>query len=103
MAFGDKDPYPIAKGNNILRRPQVALKIKELQDAVHDYSLISMTSHLMELADIRDLAKMSGQLKTALAAEISRGTAVGIYKAASAPPPPMAVQVNFVSQYDHSV
>ena len=103
MAFGGDEPFPVAKGNQIIRRPQVALRIRELSDKIEEASLISVASHLMELADIRDLAKMSGQLKTALAAEVSRGTAVGIYKHSEQSTTPVAVQVNFVSQYDHTV
>lgn len=102
-AFGDQDPFPVSRGTQLIKRPQVALRIKELTDKIEESSLVSLTSHLMELADIRDLAKMSGQLKTALSAEVSRGTVVGLYKMSAAPPNPVAVQVNFVNRYDHSV
>lgn len=102
-AFGDKDPFPVSRATQLIKRPQVALRIKELTDKINEASLVSLTSHLMELADIRDLAKMSGQLKTALSAEISRGTVVGLYRMSAQSTPPVAVQVNFVNRYDHSV
>lgn len=102
-AFGDGDQFPVSRAAQLIKRPQVALRIKELTDKIEESNFVSMASHLMELADIRDLAKVSGQLKTALAAEVSRGTAVGIYKAAVQDTSKVAVQVNFVNQYDHSV
>jgi hypothetical protein len=80
LAFGPDVQFPLANGKDMLCRPQVALKIKELTDSIQDASLISVGAHLSELADIRDLAKFTGQLKTALAAERARGEAVGIYQ-----------------------
>jgi len=80
MAFGADLRYPLSFGKELLSRPQVALKIKDITDKIQDASLISVGAHLHELADIRDLAKNTGQLKTALAAERARGEAVGIYQ-----------------------
>ena len=106
MAFGD-DPYPLARGKQYLCRPQVALKIKILTDAIQDASLISVGAHLHELAEIRDLAKGSGQLKTALAAERARGEAVGIYQKHDAQRGghggSVNIQINTASKYDVSI
>lgn len=106
MAFGE-DPYPLARGKQMLCLPQVALKIKHLTDAIQDASLISVGAHLHELADIRDLAKGTGQLKTALAAEIARGEAVGIYQKHDANNKgntgQVNIQINMASKHDVSI
>jgi hypothetical protein len=107
MAFGD-DLYPLARGKQFLCRPQVALKIKELTDAIQDASLISVGAHLHELADIRDLAKGTGQLKTALAAERARGEAVGIYQKHDAQNKgkgtgSVNIQINMASKHDVNI
>lgn len=80
LAFGPDLPMPLANGKAMLARPQVALKVREITDKVQDASLISVGAHLHELAEIRDIAKATGQIKTALAAERARGEAVGIYQ-----------------------
>ncbi len=79
-AYGVDVNFPSARGKELLAKPAIALKIRSITEAVEDASLISVGAHLSELSDIRDLAKVTGQLKTALAAERSRGEAVGIYQ-----------------------
>jgi len=79
MTYGEDSPFPIARGKELLSKPQIALRIKEITDKISEASLISMGAHLYELADIRDLAKNSGQLKVALSAERARGEVVGLY------------------------
>ncbi len=102
------DPFALARGHELLAKPAIALKIRSITDSIQDQSLISVGSHLNELAEIRDLAKATGQLKTALAAERNRGEAVGIYQKHDA----MAkgkgngnvnLQVNFVSKHDQNI
>lgn len=80
MTYGNDVKFPLARGKSLLCNPSVALKIRDITDAIQDASLISVGAHLHELAEIRDLAKATGQLKTALAAERHRGEAVGIYQ-----------------------
>jgi prefoldin subunit 5 len=92
----------------MLCRPQVALKIKTLTDAIQDASLISLGAHLNELASIRDLAKFTNQLKTALAAERARGEAVGIYQKHDAQNKgklsgAVNIQINMASPHDVSI
>src|SRR4051812_3225598 len=69
------DPLALARGKELLGKPAVALRIRGITDAIQEQQLISVGSHLQELADIRDLGKATGQLKTALAAERARGEA----------------------------
>lgn len=78
-AFGVGASTPLARGRALLALPQVALRIRELTESVKEAALVSLGSHLTELADIRDLAKETGQLKTALDAETARGKVAGFY------------------------
>jgi len=80
MVFGVDQAYPLAKGKALLCQPAIALKIREITAAVEEASLISVGAHLDQLARIRDLSVVTGQLKTAYMAERSRGEAVGIYQ-----------------------
>jgi len=102
MTFGEDSPFPIARGKELLTKPQIALRIKEITDSIQDASLISMGAHLYELADIRDLAKGSGQLKVALSAERARGEAVGLYNDFQHKNNTgnTNVQINLVSKFD---
>lgn len=79
-AFPEDPSNASAKARMLLSKPEVARRIRELTEAVEEHAYISLGSHLVQLAEIRDLAKTSGQLKTALAAERSRGEVAGFYK-----------------------
>lgn len=80
MTFGVESKFPLARGKELLTKPAIALKIKQITEAVQEASLISVGAHLDQLATIRDLSIVTGQLKTAYMAERSRGEAVGIYQ-----------------------
>jgi len=77
-AFGEHHT-PTAKARELLAVPRIAKRVQALTAAIADSSLISLGSHLLELANIRDMAKFNGQLKVALEAEKSRGTVAGFY------------------------
>lgn len=79
-----------ARAQALLARPEIRFRIQDLTESVHQGALISLGSHLVELASIRDLAKTQAQLKVALSAERARGEVAGFYagKMASAPPGP---------------
>lgn len=77
--FGEDSYAPTAKARALLALPEIALRIKDLTDSVQENALISLGSHLVELATIRDLAKVQGNLKVALNAEESRGKVAGFY------------------------
>lgn len=90
-AFGEEVPMAAAKAREMMSRPEIAARVKELQESVREADLISMESHLIELANIRDLAKMMGAVKVALNAEEARGKVAGFYAGkGEAPPPPPA-------------
>jgi len=78
-AFGIGDTTPVAKARALMARPEVALRIRDITESVQQNALVSLGSHLVELADIRDLAKDQGQLKVALNAEEARGRVAGLY------------------------
>lgn len=107
MTFGADSPFPLARGKELLNSPQIALRIKEITDRIQDASLISMGAHLYELADIRDLAKTSGQLKVALSAERARGEVVGLYdnfaSGGKNNAGPTNIQINLVSKFDVNI
>jgi hypothetical protein len=95
----DKTPVPVSRARELITRADVAKRIQELTVATEEHALISLGSHLVHLAQIRDLAIDNKQLKVALDAEKSRGEVAGFYgsspKGPSQPSPtgPM-VQIN---------
>jgi len=76
--FGEH-PQATGKAKALLARPEVSARVKELNGVILDAHLITMESHLIELANIRDMAKMVGSLKVALNAEEARGKVAGYY------------------------
>ncbi len=79
MAFGTDALMASSKGQQLLANPLVQERIQGIMSKIQDSQLISLGAHLMELADIRDTAKATGQIKVALQAERSRGEAGGLY------------------------
>lgn len=77
--FGPDAANPAARARLLLMRPEVAKRINELTVAIEEHALISLGSHLQKLAEIRDQAMLSDQLKVALGAETKRGEVAGFY------------------------
>lgn len=79
---------PSARARALLARREIDVRIRDLGTSVTEQSLISLGSHMVELAEIRDLAKAQGNTKDALASEVARGKVAGFYvgKGDSAPP-----------------
>lgn len=77
--FGENEKNAASKARELLTRPEVAKRVQQLSVAVEEHAYISLGSHLVKLAEIRDLAIATGQLKTALGAETKRGEAAGFY------------------------
>ena len=106
MVFGENVKSPSAKGYALLALPQVQARLAELTEAVNAQTLISIGSHLQELAEIRDMAKMQGQLKIALQAERSRGEVAGLYnhfEHGRKETGQTNIQINLVSKYDANI
>lgn len=70
---------PTARARSLLARPEIQVRIQDLGSSVTEQSLISLGSHMVELAEIRDLAKAQGNAKHALDAEVARGKVAGFY------------------------
>lgn len=69
-----------AQGSALLRRnPLIANHIIDLLRKEVERQNVSMESHLTELSRLRDEAVDSGQISSAISAEISRGKAAGLY------------------------
>jgi len=65
-----------AQGSALLRRnPLIANHIIDLMKKEHERAAVSMESHLTELSLLRDEARDSGQISSAISAEVSRGRA----------------------------
>lgn len=73
-------PQLIKKANELIARPDVAYRIRELQEARVGSMHFTEDMHLYELAHIRDAALDSGNHMAALMAEKSRGEVAGFYK-----------------------
>lgn len=78
QAFGEDQAHPTARARELLARPEIALYIRKLNEAVDENALISLGSHLSKLAEIRDLAATAGQYKVALNAEVQRAESAGL-------------------------
>jgi hypothetical protein len=76
-----------ARARELMSRPEIAKRIHSLQIALEEHSMVSLGSHLGKLAEIRDLAIATDQLKTALGAEKARGEAAGFYTGRQAAKP----------------
>lgn len=69
-----------AQGSALLRRnPLIRNHIIDLLTRERERSAVSMEAHLTELSRLRDEAADTGQLSSAISAEISRGKAAGLY------------------------
>lgn len=75
----EKIPNAAAKARELLSKPHIAKRIHQLTLAVEEHALISLGSHLVKLAEIRDISIHTGNLKIALGAEVKRGEAAGFY------------------------
>jgi hypothetical protein len=95
--FGDV-ARPLASARGLMQRPEIIARVKSLTETVQEAVLVSMASHVTELADIRDLAKVQGNLKVALGAERARGEVAGLYigKIGNAPGKPADVNVGVI-------
>jgi len=96
--FGEDVEGATAKGAMLMKDPAVLARVNQLTAAINEQALISVGSHLNELAVIRDLAKAQGAYKVAMEAEVNRGKVAGFYvNKENAPPPPSvpaATQLN---------
>lgn len=93
-AFGSHTTNGVARARELLLRPEIAKRVQQLGQSVEEHALISLGSHLVKLAEIRDLAIETEQLKVAVQAEIKRGEVAGFYKDKVADPGARSPSVN---------
>lgn len=97
-AFGIGIANPAARGKALINRPDIALRIQQLANATQEHALISLGSHFMQLARIRDTAIQIGDVRTGLAAEVKRGELAKFYATEEKKDPTDGakfVQINF--------
>jgi hypothetical protein len=63
----------------VMCKPVVEARITELRGQAARVGLVTLETHLADLARLRDMAEQDGQFSAAISAEISRGKAVGLY------------------------
>jgi phage terminase small subunit len=59
--------------------PKVQKRIDSLQKGAADRVMLNLSTHLLDLAEIRDKALQKGSFSAAVAAEVARGKAAGLY------------------------
>jgi hypothetical protein len=79
--YGSEANMPVARAREMITRPEIAKRVQELTMLTEEHALISLGSHVIELATIRDLSKENKQFKVALDAEKARGEVAGFYGA----------------------
>lgn len=65
--------------SKLMADANVAQRVAELRSQAAQKAMVTLESHLADLARLRDLAEEDGQFSAAITAEISRGKAVGLY------------------------
>lgn len=65
--------------SRLTRNDKVSARVAEIQNRAAVRSEITLQSHLDDLADLRDAAKVAKQFSAAITAEIARGKASGVH------------------------
>lgn len=68
-----------SNASRIMADSKVLARVSELRADAAQKAMVTLESHLADLARLRDLAEEDGQFSAAITAEISRGKAVGLY------------------------
>lgn len=68
-----------SNASRIMADSKVLARVSELRAEAAQKAMVTLESHLADLARLRDLAEEDGQFSAAITAEISRGKAVGLY------------------------
>ena len=65
--------------SRLLKNSKVVARLEELRKPVAESAQITLSQHLSELEELRELAKEEGKYGPAIQAEIARGKAAGLY------------------------
>jgi phage terminase small subunit len=67
------------KAKELFDNGKIAARVEELRAPVRQRAQITLEQHLTDLQRLRDLAEGEGKYSAAVAAEVSRGKASGLY------------------------
>ena len=67
------------RGTELMQTPHVLARIQHLQSEVAAGVVLTMQQHLGDLKELRDKAADDGRWSAAVAAEVARGKAAGLY------------------------
>lgn len=68
-----------SNANKLIGNTEIALRVAELRAPAAKKAQITLESHLDRLAHLSEMAESANQMGAAIAAEVSRGKAVGLY------------------------
>lgn len=87
----------------MLRQANVAMRIRDLQEVGEEHLLVTKASHLLQLAEIRDVALSRGEMKVGLMAEKARGEVAGLYAVNQKKAPQQGVTIVINNKNDLSI
>lgn len=77
---GNMKPEVVAnKASSLLKKGDVRVMVEQLQGKAADAAVVTLEGHLKRLHDLSTKAENEGKYSAAVAAEISRGKAAGLY------------------------
>lgn len=79
---------------------EIRARIQNLQDEAAREAMVTLADHLKALERLRDLAERAGKLGPAVAAEIARGKACGLYVERTEVSGPEGQPVSIVVAFD---
>lgn len=74
-----KDSSINVKASQLAADGKVAVRVAELRKPVADAAQVTLAGHLKRLSDLSDAAEREGKYSAAVAAEVARGKASGLY------------------------
>ena len=78
-AAGSSEKSVWESASKMLDNPKVISRLEALREQAARRALLTLERHLEELATLRDEARAEGRYSAAIAAEIARGKAAGLY------------------------
>jgi hypothetical protein len=69
----------VQSASKIMANPNVSTRVDELREVAAKKAVITLESHLEDLQKLRNMAVKDGKWSAAVAAEIARGKAAGVY------------------------
>lgn len=78
-AAGSSEKSVWELASKMLDNPKVISRLEALREQAARRAILTLERHLEELATLRDEARAEGRYSAAIAAEIARGKAAGLY------------------------